>query len=226
VKRSYLLAVLAAGIVSLGLIAAYGVAQQPPAATTRAAAPPVRGGSIALIDVNYIFKNHAGFKALKDELNAEVEQAEAQVKRDRETLRKLAEELQLYKKGSPQYKQLEEQMAKLQADVSVRVQMQKKDFIEREAKIFHQVYQQIFQHVRYYAQTNGISAVLKFNGDPVDPSKPETILRDLNKPVVWYAEHLDITPVILNSLNQPGMSRSVPPSGPASRTGPTVPFNR
>ena len=223
--KSHLLAALAAGILLLGLIAAYGIAQQPAAPPVAAPArgAPVSMGGVALLDVNYVFKKHARFKALMDEMKANVQMAEARVKRDRETLRKLAEQLEQYQNGSDQYKRKEEEMAKLQADVGVRVQLEKKDFLQREAKIYHSVYQEIAQHVRYYSQTNGISMVLRFNGDPSDVNKPDTVIREINKQVVWYAGHLDITPVILARVNQ---SNPAPPPGPISRGGHTVPFNR
>ncbi|MBN2475646.1 MAG: OmpH family outer membrane protein [Pirellulales bacterium] len=221
-KRSYLLAALAVAVLSLGLIGAYGVAQQPTTGTMA----PARGATTALLDVSYIFKKHDGFKAMLGDMKARVEQAEAEVNRDRETLRRMAEQLQEFQKGSPQYKRHEEEMTELQATVAIRVQKQKKDFLEQEAKIYFTVYQQISQHVRYYAQQNGISMVLRFNGDPADINKPDTVLRDINKPVVWHAEHLDITPIILAQLNRVPMSPNTRPNpGPVGQSQ-TVPFNR
>ena len=42
--------------------------------------------------------------------------------------------------------------------------------------------------------------VLRFNGDPVDVDKPDSVLSYINKPVVWYDKSRDITPIILDSL--------------------------
>jgi len=222
VRKSHLLAVLAAGILSSGLIAAYGIAQQP---ITSAVRPPSRGATIAMLDVKYIFKKHAGFKAWMNGMNADVERAEADVKAAREEMRKLAEQLQQYQKGSQQYKQLEAQMAEKQADVTVRVQLQKKGFMEQQAKIYHAVYQDIFQAVRSYAQANGISAVVQFDGERSDPNNPETVVRDINKPVIYYAEQLDITPVILAQLNQRPLNTNPTPSPVPTVRGPqSVPF--
>lgn len=179
-------------------------------------------GAIALLDVTYVFKNHARFKALMAELQADVDAAEASVKKDQGNLKALAERLEGYRAGTPEYKQLEEELAKRQSDMAVQVQLQKKDFLQREAKIYHNVYQELMQEVDYYAANNGIALVMRFNGDTVDASKPEDVLRDINKPIVWYPKDRDITPFILQRVNRP--EANPVNRGAAQRTGvPTMP---
>jgi Skp family chaperone for outer membrane proteins len=172
--------------------------------------------NIALIDVGVIFKNHSRFKAFMADLQADAERAEAQIKKEKDTIRGLAERLNDYRSGTPEYKDLEEQIAKRQADLSVQVQLQRKEFLGREAKVYNMIYQEIWQEVNAYAAANGIAAVFKFNSEQPDPEKPEEVIRDLNKPVLWSASNLDITPVILESLNR----RSLPSADNRGR----VPF--
>ena len=220
-KKSYLVAALSAwvGLLSFGFNA---LAQQgsyaPPARP--AARPPV----IALLDVAYIFKNHPRFKAMMAEMKADVERAEATVKKEGEGIRSQAERLKDFRQGTPDYKGLEEELTKRQADLSVRIQLQKKEFLQKEARIYYTVYQEIFQEADYYAQQNGIDMVLRFNGDPVDVEKPDDVLRDINKPVIWYSkDRCDITPIVLDRLVRRG---GAGPAGAAPAAGIPFPTNR
>ena len=215
--KTYRWAVLAIAVLSSSVFVSNVAAQAP--------ARPATGPSVALLDVSYIFKNHARFKGQMEDMKADVERAEAQVKKERETIIKLAEDLQRFRKGTPDYKALEEELAKRQADLSVQVQLQKNEFLQREAKIYHNVYQEILQVTDYYCKQNTVDMVLRFNGDPVDIDRPDSVLSFINKPVVWYQKNLDITPTILAELNR----SAITPAAADRRTAPvrpSVPFQK
>jgi Skp family chaperone for outer membrane proteins len=213
-------AMLAMVVLSLDCWVSLAVAQQAPVR-------PAGGPNIALLDVNFIFKNHARFKGMMEDMKADVERAEARVKADRETISKLAEQMQTFRKGTQDYQQMEEEFAKRQADLAVKVQMQKNGFLQQEAKIYHSVYQEIWQATDYFTKQNGIDIVLRFNGDPVDVDRPDSVLAFINKPVVWYQKNLDITPAILQELNRTAINPAAAqqhPQGAPARQG--VPFTR
>jgi hypothetical protein len=86
--------------------------------------------------------------------------------------------------------------------MNVRIQLQRKEFLVREAKIYNQVYQEIAKEVEMFAAANGISAVLRVNGDQVDPNDPQAVLQNINRQVVYFSRNLDITGVILDRLNR------------------------
>lgn len=217
-KNSHLLAALAA-VLSLGYFCSLTAAQAP--------AKPAASPSIALLDVSYIFKNHARFKGQMEDMKADVERAEQTVKAEREAIGKLVERLPEFRKGTPDYKNMEEELTKRQAELQVQVTLQKNEFLQREAKIYHNVYQEIWQVTDYYAKQNGIDMVLRFNGDPVDAERPDSVLAFINKPVVWYQKQLDITPAVLQELNRNAPVRQADgraaPVAPAGR--PVSPFN-
>lgn len=197
-SRISLLALCAAGVLGVALLFSRAVAQQP----ANANIAPQAGGQIALLDISYIFKNHARFKAMMTDMQHDVDAAEASVKKDRDSLKKLAESLEQYRSGSPEYQQLEQELAKKQADLQVQVQLQKKNFLQQEAKIYHSVYVEIMDVVNAYASRSGLAMVMRFNGDPVSIDNPQDVLRDINKPIVWYPKDHDITPYILEQLNR------------------------
>jgi Skp family chaperone for outer membrane proteins len=180
------------------------------------------GTNIALLDVSYIFKNHPRFKSMMDEMKADVEGAEASVNKERDTVRKLIEQLDTYHKGSPDYNAMEKEIAEREANLTVKVQLQRKQFLAQEAKIYFTVYKEVEQEVDYYCSSKNIDLVLRFNGDPVDVDKPDSVLSFINKPVVYYDKSRDITPIILDSL----VKRSGAPAAGGNRIGtrPVAPF--
>ncbi len=198
-SKSRLLTLLVASVVSTVLIAGSALAQT----AARSPARPSQGGaSIALLDISYIFKNHVRFKAMMEDMKDEVEQAENQVKAKQAAMQELLVKLKDWRKGSPEYNDIQEEIITQRSDLQVKVQLQKDKFLEEEAKIYHSIYQEVLEEVNYYARNNGIAIVLRFNGDKADIERPETVLRDINKPVIWYSENLDITVIIRDRLNQ------------------------
>jgi outer membrane protein len=165
-------------------------------------------GGVAIIDLSYIFKNHERFKAMTEGMRGEVLRAEEALKARRtdiETLTKRLTDLgNELRKDSPEYKQLDADLTRKKIDLSTQVSQQKKEFLEKEAKIYYHVYQEVLDEVQHFAERNRISLVLRFNGDPVTDSDPQEILKQLNKQVVYYNKGIDITPHILDSLNRRG----------------------
>lgn len=218
--KSRILAALAAIVLICGLAVPYVTAQQRSGV---ASGGQGRGPAVALLDISYIFKNHAHFKSRMADMKSDVERAKTQMQKEAETIRNLAERMSDYRPGTTDYKSIEEEVAKRQADVQVKMQLQRKEFLQAEAKIYHTVYREILQEVDYFATANNIDIVLRFNGEPVDVEQPDDVLRDINKSVVWFANGLDITQDVLDRLN----SRSIQaPGGQMGRPAHGVPMQR
>lgn len=194
------------------------------AALGQAPAAPSGGTRVALLDVDYIFTNHVRLKGMMEDLKREMQQAQAWSKQQYEALTKQKEDLQNYQKGTPQYKQMEEELASRQAQFNVQMQLKKKELFQREAAMFNNVYQEILQATDYYCKQNGIDIVMRFKGDSVDPQQPESIAGFIQRPVVWYQQGLDITPIILQDLNR-GAAAADRRAAPAQQPAPRGPFS-
>jgi Skp family chaperone for outer membrane proteins len=210
VKKSRVFVVVLGTFLVLALAGAIATAQQP----ARSAAPAAPAVDIVLIDVGAIFKQYPYFKARMNELQADVEAAEAKIKKDRDHLRSMMDELGRIKAGTQEYKDFEAQVFEFRSKLDTNVQLQRKEFLSREAKIYHQAYQEVQQEVAAFAKANSISVVLKFNREAPDPEKPDEIIRDLNKPVLYHAGHLDITNYIIDLL-----AKRAGGANPAANTG-------
>ena len=193
----------------LALVAALAApvarAQAPVQPAVRPVAPPTVASSpathVAVIDVGYIFKNNTRFKAAMDKMKDEVMAAENALKAERDRINGLMEQLKGFNVGSPEHRKLEADVAKAQGDFNVNAQLQKKDFMDREAKVYLQVYTEIERAVGQFARDNKIAVVHRFDGEPIDDSDRNRILGSITKPIVFYDPQIDITPDILRMLN-------------------------
>jgi Skp family chaperone for outer membrane proteins len=247
VRVSLAKATIVAGLVSMFAWAAPLVAQGPqvprPATAgvpTTAPAPAATGTSVVVIDVAFIFKNHFRFNARMNDIKKEIEAFETQIRTEQQSLQARSEGLKQYGSSSPEYKRLEEELARLGSDMQVKVGLKRKEFLEHEARVYFDIYREIEQTVAVFCQLHRIGLVLRFNGDEMKPDDRNSVLAGVNRAVV-YQQNLDITQHILQKLNagaqmppqQPtvgpgtptgGISR--PPTGgipPAGRPGPGAP---
>lgn len=205
-KKYLSLAALVAGL-SLASVAA-------PSARAQQRATP----QVAIIDLAYIFNNHTRFKMMSDDLRRDVEAAEQELKNNKAYLQKMQDKLESFNRNSDEYRQTEEDIAKRSAELSVQVQLQKKEFFEKEAKIYYTVYQEIMEQVKYHADKHGIVLVMRFNGDPLDENDPQGIQKELNKAVLYYNKMIDITPIILDAVN-PARTGPRPNQNPSTASG-------
>src|SRR5262249_27402819 len=132
---------------------------------------------VAVVDISYIFKKDDRFRATMDQMKKEMEQTEADLKAERDKIGQMEEQRNTYNAGSDQYKQLDEQLARSMAEFNLKMTKLRKDFMEREAKVYYQTYQEVSKAVEYYATHHDIGLVIRFNGEPVDPNKREDVLR-------------------------------------------------
>lgn len=166
---------------------------------------------VAVIDIAYILKKHDGFNQAVVRMKQELQAADNNMKKDRDHMLKMQETLKTLKPGTPDYKKLDEEMTELVVNVQTHMQIQKKEFQEREAKLYYQVWLEINDAVKYWADRNGVNLVLQFSGDPTDPNNPDSIRRTVQSLVV-YQRGVDITPIILDEVNR------APAGGPAGPT--------
>jgi Skp family chaperone for outer membrane proteins len=198
VKVSLLAATIAAVTIALAIHASPALAQ----------APRPSGHNIAVVDVSIVFKKHQRFLAATEKFKKDVQAAEDKLKEEFNMIKAEQEKLKAFTPGSQEYKSMEAQLAKKMADWQLKGQMQKKDLMEAEGRIYFQVYRELDDSVKRFAERNNISLVLRYASDPVDdPTDRNEIVRGINKSVVYVDPRLDITNLILDDLN-----RSAPPA--------------
>lgn len=171
-------------------------------------------GEVAIIDLSYIFKHSKRFEQLSKDMEKDLELAEEEYKNDTSRLQKSFDQLKEFKKGTDEYKEVEERLAKDNADLRVATDLKKKDFIEREARNHYVVYKEILARIEEFSEKHDISLVMVFDGEPIDANTSDSVLKGLNRQVVWYAKEIDITADILEELNS---SARPAPAGAAKK---------
>jgi Skp family chaperone for outer membrane proteins len=227
VKVLNCLTALCASLLILGVFAAPAAAQvRPPISggIAPAAAPPTTsqaqrptGTSVAVIDLQEVFKQHGRFKAAMEDLKKDGEALAAYQRTEQAKLQKMLEQLKDLKPGSPEYKRKEEEMAHIDSDVRVQISLKRKDLRDREAKLHFQAYEEISAAVQEFSERNGIGLVVRFSADDIDPSNPESIMMGLSRQVV-YQRNLNITEFVIQMIN-----RHTPPANAGQAGRPTIP---
>jgi Skp family chaperone for outer membrane proteins len=204
---------------NLVLVPYVGLAQgQPPVGRPAAPAPATqpaaqRGTNVAVIDIKYIFENHIRFKEAMDSIKKDYDAFEAQVRGVEANLRKQIEQLKAMPAGTPEFKQLEQQVATTRTQVQLDINNKQKERVEEEAKVYHNAYQELEAEIAKFAARYGIDLVLQFSSAEIDPAKPDSVIRGLNRLVV-YQNQLDITPNILQELNRNAQAKIPSPNAP------------
>ncbi len=173
---------------------------------------------VAVIDISYIFKNYPGFTAEIEKLKKEMEAADGQLKADSERLVQMQQQRDTLKPGSDDFKKVDEQLAREKADFSIKQGTIRRDFLEREAKIYFSTYNRVSEVVKYVATQHGIGLVLRFNGDPIDPQQREDVMRAIMQPIV-FQNNVDITPDVLTLLTR-GQAGAAAAAAPGNARAP------
>ncbi len=176
--------------------------------------------NVAVVDISYIFKKHERFKAEMEKMKKEMESIEGELKGDREKIAAQEQQRNQYNASSAEYKKMDEDIARQMAEFNLKMGKLRKEFLEREANVYYKTYLEVVDAVKYYAKRQNIGLVLRFNGEPVDPSRRDDVLREINKPVV-VQDQIDITPDVLVLINrdqsgQPG-AQATRPAAPGSQ---------
>jgi Skp family chaperone for outer membrane proteins len=208
VRASHWCATFVAGTAfafSSALVQGQNPPNRPLGAPTAPAAPaaqaPPSGTSVVVIDVKFIFDNYTSFKTTMDSIKKEYDAFEAGVRETEASLRKQIEQLKAMQPGSPEFKQLEEQIAQTRTQVQLDINRKQKERVDEEAKVYHRAYQAVEAEIAKFAARYGIDLVLQFSTSEIDPAKPDTVIRGLNRLVV-YQNQLNITSNILQELNR------------------------
>ncbi len=170
------------------------VAQQP--------APPAGGINIALLDLKQVFNNHPGFNQKTNAIKQQIRETEAQFNEQRKLLNEKRAALSQYKVGSAEYERLEKEVASQAASLQVELERKRREFLEQESRIYYETYQEVMALVENFCRVHNIGLVLQHDSEPVDPTNHNSVLRGINR-LVLYQDRIDITGEVIRMLNAP-----------------------
>lgn len=205
-KRACLVATLVASLCLTCGLARIGRAQG-------AAAPTPQRATVVVIDIGAVFKEHVRFNREMEVMKKDVAEFENFVRDESERIKKLNEQLKQYNPGTPNYITMEKDIHQKYAELQVQMSLKRKEFMEQEAKLYYNVYDEVTRVVARFANEYGISLVLRYNSEPIDPTDRTSVLAGVNNPIV-FQRNLDITKLILTQING---NSPPPPMDPTAR---------
>ena len=87
--------------------------------------------SVVVVDIAKVFKEHVRLKQAMELLGNEVKEYDNYLRQQQGELKRMAEQRQNEKPGTPEYKQLDTQITKRQSELQLEMQLKKKEFMER-----------------------------------------------------------------------------------------------
>ncbi len=190
-SRIYLLAIIA--LVGIAAFLTNSVAQQ---------ATPTRG-QIAFCDLVSLFNNYQRAKDLTTELNERRTAIKAESEKRTKAVETLKMELENYKKGSQQYEQTFNEVARQSIDLDAYLRYQEQLALRDHRSLTEEMYKEIIGAVGKVAARQGASVVMQREQDQLNTEDTKAMLQQIyNRKVLYFNEALDITDAVLTSLNQ------------------------
>ena len=159
------------------------------------------GMIVAVVDIKKVFDQYQPFQAKIEQIRQERKALQEQNVAKRRDLANRIKQLQQLKPTSQEYKRLEAQLAQEESSIATSAKLRHTELLRREAREHYYAYQQVIAAVARVCQKHNISLVLHYDSAPIDPANPNSILKGINR-IVVYQQRLDITGLVLQELNQ------------------------
>jgi Skp family chaperone for outer membrane proteins len=163
-------------------------------------AKPIDPG-VRVIDIERAFKEHRLYNAKIEELKELAKSMELETNKEKQSIIDMEKDLPNLTAGSSDRKALEEQILRRKTDLAARTRIKQNDLLEKEAKVYYFTYKEIQDEVAVFCRQTGVSLVLQYSSDKVDPNNRMSIMKAMGNPVVHHAG-IDITDDVLKWLNK------------------------
>ncbi len=164
----------------------------------------VNASRIAYIDLGEVFKQYKKNTALAQEyrqvVSADSTQLEKMLGQGRELEKSLRDGT--LDRESPEFFELEKKVRRAEANVNTFKAVKQRELKQQEIKVLLEVYRDVSEAVRQFAEQNGYSLVLKIDRDFEAAKDYKTIQQTLSQVVVRHSARDDITEAVINYLNK------------------------
>lgn len=181
--------------------------------TTQAAnvvsAQEAQSGLVAILDVAQVFKQNQEFDSQMKAIKAEAESLKGQITKEQEAIKASAQQVTQYEVGSPNRNKMELELEQQQTALRTKARQAEANLLNREARIYYDTYQKMQGIVSSVAAQNGISLVLRFDSEKIDPTNRAEVIKGVNRAVVYHRQ-LDLTKMVSNAMNGPAAQAQAP----------------
>lgn len=168
-------------------------------ASQSVAAEGAKAGLVAVLDVARVFKENPQFDARMKQIKSEADGLKAQITQQQNAIKQEAQQLAQYEAGSDERNRMEAELEQKQAALRTKARQAEADLLNREAKIYYDTYQQMQSVVTSIAEQHGISLVLRFDSEEIDPTNRAEVIKGVNRAVVVH-RRLDLTNLVIQNM--------------------------
>ena len=174
------------------------------AATAAASATPTPGlpAVIGSIDMDAVFKNYEKVKLASDEMQAKALAKQNELQKMVADMKAAAEKQASLSPMSPEFKKFDQQLTQMKIQAESTQQSAQKELAEMEAVTLAGLYREIQAMTSRVAVWRGMNYVVKVSNEPVTASEPNAVMAAMSRTVVFSDPRNDITPQVVQFLNQ------------------------
>lgn len=201
-------AVLASSLISVAATQAQG---QAPTQAQGQAQP----GIVVVLDMVRIFKAHPGHQAATAKIEARAEEMRKSFQAQQVELQEKAKQASTQYQGA-QLDQIEITLRQDEVKLQTQARQAQTELMKSEAEAFYKTHSEVMTIVQELCQQYNVGLVLGYDSEPIDPSRPESVIRGVQRSVVYHSN--DLTDHVLHRI--PGAVKPTVAAG-AGPTGTT-----
>ena len=156
-------------------------------------------GRVAILDVAKVFKDNTSFGDKMAALKAEAERLKGQVTAEQDRIKVEVMKLRDLKPG-PERNKREADLEQQHTHLRTTTRQAESELLSQEARVYFDTYREMQAVVEAIAQANGLSLVLRFDSEDIDPNNQQSVKKGLNRSLVFHRK-LDLTPLVSQQLN-------------------------
>ena len=141
-------------------------------------------GRVAILDVAKVFKENTSFDSKVKAIKAEADQLKAQITAEQDRIKAEVMELRGME-ASPKRNQMEADLEHQHTHLRTTTRQAESELLNREARVYFDTYREMQAVVEAIAQANGLSLVLRFDSEDIDPNNQQSVKKGLTDP--WFS---------------------------------------
>jgi len=156
-------------------------------------------GLVAVLDVARVFKENPEFAKAMEGVRGEAEALKRQITQQQEAIKAEAQQLGQYEPGSAERNQMEATLEQKQTALRTQARQAEADLLKREASIYFATYEKMQSVVGEIAGQHGISLVLRFDSQEIDPTNRAEVIKGVNRAIVFHRRS-DLTSLVIGNM--------------------------
>lgn len=156
-----------------------------------------QGGIVVVLDMVRVFKAHPGHQAAMSRIEARAEEMRKDFQQQQIALQEKAKQAASQYQGT-QLDQIEIQLRQEEVALQTKARQAQTELMKSEAEAFYKTHSEVMTIVQELCQQYNIGLVLGYDSEPIDPNRPESVIRGVQRSVVYQTN--DLTDHVLHKI--------------------------